>query len=255
MRLSLLACVLSAGVGAQQPQKPDSVVARRTRLTGTIASIRTTLPVPLADIRLSWIDSTHSDKEFFVDSAKSRVAMTDSVGTFSFRNLLPGHYLVNVRRIGFSPFEGFLTVDTTAMDMELALEQVMTILPPVRITESATNRVTDRLDRVGFTSRAKMGYGGSFVTRKDIIDKRPVDLQHMLGKLGLSISDTYTLDNMPMDWDELRDYPLDLVIGIEVYWHGLPVEYSITRRGRLTFSNDRGTPIRHANVLLWSYIP
>jgi hypothetical protein len=60
---------------------------------------------------------------------------------------------------------------------------------------------------------------------------------------------------MPMDWDELRDYPLDLIIGVEVYWHGVPVEYSITRRGRQVFSNDRGTPIRHANVILWTYIP
>jgi hypothetical protein len=182
-----IACLLSVSAGAQQPARSDSVVARRTRLTGTVASILTTRPVPLADIRLSWIDSTHADKEFFVDSAKSRIAMTDSAGAFAFRNLLPGHYLVNVRRIGFTPFEGFMTVDTAAMDMELALDQVMTILPPVRITESATNKVTERLDRVGFTSRSRMGFSGSFVSRKDIIDKHPVDLQHMLIKLGLSI--------------------------------------------------------------------
>jgi hypothetical protein len=245
-------CVLRGSAGAQQP---DSSAVRRTRLTGTIASILTTRPVPLADIRLSWIDSTHTDKEFYVDTAKSRIAMTDSAGTFTVRNLLPGHYLMNVRRIGFTPFEGFMTVDTAAMEMELALDQVMTVLPPVRITEGAINRVTQRLDRVGFITRSRSGFSGNFLTRKDIIDSHPVDLRHALTKLGLSISDSYTLDNIPTDWGELGDYPLDLVVGIEVYWHGMPVEYSMTRRGRLTFSNDRGTPIRRANVLLWTYIP
>ena len=52
---------------------------------GTVASIRTTQPVPMADVRLMWVDSVHTDRtqpgqpgELFVDTTRSRIAITES---------------------------------------------------------------------------------------------------------------------------------------------------------------------------------
>ncbi len=255
--------VLLAAAQAGSAQTPADSTPRAA-FKGVVASIRTTQPVPMADVRLMWVDSVHTDKvhpeqpgDIFVDSARSRIAITDSSGTFTVRNLEPGHYLINVRRIGFSPFEGMLTMDTHPVEMELALEQVMTILPPVRITAGSVNKVTQRLDRVGFVSRSNMGFGARFMDRQHIMDSKAQYLTQVLERFGLSRSDTFMIDNIMTDWDELRDYPLDLVVGIEVYPRKemLPVEFSITRQGRQTFTNDRGTPIKHAFVVLWTFIP
>ncbi|MEO7457457.1 MAG: carboxypeptidase-like regulatory domain-containing protein [Gemmatimonadaceae bacterium] len=229
---------------------------------GSVASIRTTQPVPLADVRLMWIDSVHADPahpgepgELFVDTTRSRITISDSSGTFTVRNLEAGHYLINVRRIGFAPFEGMLTMNTHPVEMELALEQLMNILPPIRITESATNKVTERLDRVGFTERSRMGHAATFYARRDILDTHAQTLQQLLTLMGVSMSDTFLLDRFPMEWSDLVDYPMDLIVGVEVYRHSLPVEFSMTRRGRLTFSNDRGTPLTSRTVVLWTYLP
>jgi len=229
---------------------------------GSIASIRTAQPVPLADVRLMWIDSVHADAahpgdsgELFVDTTRSRIAISDSTGTFTVRNLEAGHYLINVRRIGFAPFEGMLTMNTHPVEMELALEQLMVLLPPIRITESAVNKVTQRLDRVGFTERSRMGHAATFYTRRDIIDTHAQTLQQLLSRMGANMSDKFLLDRIPMEWGDLVDYPMDLIVGIEVYRHSLPVELSITRRGRLQFTDDRGTPLTSKTILLWTYIP
>jgi hypothetical protein len=257
----LAGCALVTAV--TQPalaQRADS--AQRAPFKGTVASIRTTQPVPMADVRLMWIDSVHTDPahpevpgEIFVDTTRSRVAMTDSSGSFTVRNLDPGHYIINVRRLGFSPFEGMLTMDTRPVEMELALEQVMAFLPPIRITESAINKVTQRLDRVGFTSRSHMGHAARFFTRRDILDTHAITLQQLLAHMGVSRGDTFLLDRIPMEWGDLVDYPMDLIVGVEVYSRSLPVEFSMTRSGRRSFSQSPAAPLNSKTVILWTYIP
>jgi hypothetical protein len=268
LSLGLIAPLMMLGLRtpAAGAQRPDSglVRPRGARFTGIIASIRTTQPIPDADVRLIYVDSVHQGRapdgslgEVFVDSMRSRVGITDTSGRFTIRDVAAGHYMINVRRIGFEPFEGLLTIDTAAVEMELGMNQMSALLPPIRITTSAVNRVTERLDRVGFITRSHMGTAGRFIDRAEILRRKPVYLTDILRTYGLSMSDNYTLDRIPMDWSELENYPLDLVIGVEIYPRRgtMPVEFSGTSRGRLTFTNDRGTPIRQANVLIWTFVP
>jgi hypothetical protein len=45
------------------------------------------------------------------------------------------------------------------------------------------------------------------------------------------------MDRMPVDYELLRDYPADLVIGIEIYRHNRPTEFNGTRRGATIMSS------------------
>ncbi|MEO8336794.1 MAG: carboxypeptidase-like regulatory domain-containing protein [bacterium] len=263
----LVACAMAiTPLHSAMAQQTDSSAApgRAVRFTGTIASILTTRPVSLADVRLIYIDSATADKsdprelgEVFVDSAKSRVGLTDTSGAFVIRNVMPGHYLINVRRIGFEPFEGVLTIDTLPVEMELTLNQIAQVLPPVTISTSAVNRVTEKLDRMGFTNRSHMGTSGRFVDRPEILRRKAQFVTDVLQAYGVARDAVITIDRMDADWDMLSDYPMDLVIGIEIYKRrgSLPTEFDRTRRGSLAMgANGTGGVAQHT-VLIWTYIP
>jgi hypothetical protein len=260
-------CVLAGmPVRAAHAQQTNSGTAppRPVRFTGTIGSVSTGRPVSLADVRIMYIDSAHVDKskpgdigEVFLDSAKSRVGLTDTSGAFVMRNVFPGHYMINVRRIGFEPFEGLLTIDTLSMDMELGLTQIAQVLPPVTISTSATNRVTEKLDRVGFITRSRMGTSGTFIDRKEILRRRAVYVTDVLQTYGIHRDANITIDRMESDWDSLTDYPMDLVIGIEIYRRraSLPTEFDRTRRGALALGPGGNGGMSPPTVLIWTYIP
>ena len=237
--------------------------------------METTRPVTQADVRIMYIDSVHNQKsvsanlagEFFIDSAKSHVGITNDSGAFTINNVRPGHYLINVRRLGFAPFEGLLTLDTVRVEMELAMTQVIPILSEVRITENAVNRVEERLDRVGFTIRRHTEGGGTFIDRAEMLRRKPTYIGDVLAAYGIhSNNASFLLDRMPVDTSTLRNYPMELVIGIEIYRHAseLPIEYSRTssgggtgaygNTGSLAFSRQN-TGIAPATVLIWTYIP
>lgn len=260
LRSALLSTLLC--VPAVMPVR--SVGAQHTvRFIGTIGSVSTGLPVSLADVRIVYIDSAHVDKskpgdlgEVFVDSAKSRASMTDTVGAFVMRNVFPGHYMINVRRIGFEPFEGLLTIDTLTVEMELGLTQIAQVLPPVTITTSAINRVTEKLDRVGFISRSHMGTSGTFIDRKEILRRHAVHVTDVLETYGIHRDAHITIDRMESDWDSLTDYPMDLVIGIEIYRRSsLPTEFNRTRRTGLAMSRNGNGGLGAPTVLIWTFIP
>ena len=89
---------LPAHMAAAQQTDSPATAKRSVRFFGTIASMSTTLPVSVADVRIVYIDSAHVNKddpkelgEVFVDSTKSRVGMTDASGAFTIRNVVPGH--------------------------------------------------------------------------------------------------------------------------------------------------------------------
>ena len=42
---------------------------------------------------------------------------------------------------------------------------------------------------------------------------------------------TILLDRMPFDYESVRDYPANLVIGVEIYRHSRPTEFNMTRSG------------------------
>ncbi len=268
-RLSLLAVTIGCLLGAVPitacAQQPDSTNRARTvRFTGTIASLSTARPVSLADVRLIYIDSAHVDKskandlgEVWVDSSKSRVGITDTAGAFTIRNVVPGHYFINVRRLGFEPFEGVLTIDTLSVDMELTLNQIAQVLPRVTINTSAINRVSERLDRMGFTTRSHMGTAGTFVDRNEILRRKAEYVTDILRTYGINREAVFTMDRMEVDWDMLTDYPIDLVIGIEIYRRrgSLPTEFDRTRGGALAMGQNGNGGVAAASVIIWTYVP
>ena len=246
-------------------QAPDTSAARRARrgaaFDGSIASVKTTLPVELADVRLIYVDSAHVDKtgsrgleDIFVDSAKSRVAMSDEHGNFTIRNVSAGHYMINVRRIGFEPIEALVTIDTNAVHMDLAMTQIATVLPPVRIYGAANTRVEMKLKRVGFEDRRHMA-SGNFLRREDIMRQQPQYITDVLRKYGIGPDAIIDVDRMPADWDYLRSLPPELVVGLEIYRRrfSLPTELGTTRGGTLVMASG-GRP-ESPHVMVWTFIP
>ncbi len=232
----------------------DTVVVRRppAAFTGFVGSMQTGQPVSVADIRLVYVDSARvagttavSINDVFVDSARSHAAMTDDSGHFAMRGVAAGHYLIQVRRIGFAPFEGLLTIDTATVDMELALDQQVTMLPRVTVTSSSLDRVTTKLNNVGFLSRSRMGTSGKFIDRASILQQRATYVTDVLEKYGIGPDANIIIDRMESDWDNLRDYPLDLVIGIEIYNRrgSLPTEFDHTSSGNLAFGQVDGASV------------
>jgi hypothetical protein len=55
--------------------------------------------------------------------------------------------------------------------------------------------------------------------------------------------------------DLLRNYPADLVIGVEIYRHGRPTEYNMTPRVPSMLSPGGAAAARRVMVLIWTYIP
>ena len=82
-------------------------------------------------------------------------------------------------------------------------------------------------------------------------------MSDLLEKYGIGRDASVSVDKMPSDFDYLRDLPLDLVIGIEIYRRrgSLPTEFDQTRRGRLTLGEGGSGGIAGATVLIWTFIP
>ncbi|MDB4914591.1 MAG: hypothetical protein JWM95_2235 [Gemmatimonadetes bacterium] len=263
------------GEGAAQKPGSDTVPIRTgVKFTGLVANTTTTRPVTSADIRLMWVDSTHTETgsapgaspEFFVDSTRSRVAITNDAGTFTLENVVSGHYVLHVRRIGFAPVEAVISVGVSPLEMEVAMEQVMALLPEVRITENATDHVAQRLDRVGYNMRYRSGSSGTFIDRKEILHRKPQYITDVLRAYGVHTDANFTMDKMDTDWETLDHYPAELVIGIEIYRRrgSMATAFDATRAGGLAFGSsaskvnprsfDKGGTAGWT-VLIWTYIP
>src|SRR5205809_482299 len=106
--------------GAQQADSSPARVAQGA-FVGLIKSSVTGRPVQSADIRLFFIDSARmsrdsagrSSPETFIDTTRSRLGVSDSLGSFAIWRVASGHYLITARRIGYAPTEAFLTIDTS----------------------------------------------------------------------------------------------------------------------------------------------
>jgi hypothetical protein len=242
-------------------QVPDSGPAR----AGLVGKIRNSLDssgVRSADLRLMFVDSVHriarrgaDSVEIFVDTARSRIGVTDSVGNFAIRQLRGGHYLMEVRRIGFAPLNGVVVVDSTVLSTVLTMDVVSKLLATVRVTAVSTNRVKERLDRVGFLDRYRSGGTGTFIDRADILRRKPLTVADILSTYGIYDQAEFIMDRMPVDYDLLRDYPADLVIGVEIYRHNRPTEFNGTRRGPTLMSSGGMANLMMPQVLIWTFIP
>jgi len=268
MRSLVTAAFVLAGLtiaGAAHAQARDSVPAAPPP-AGFVGKIRSSLDssnVRSADIRLMFVDSARKiaakngqdSVEIFVDTTRSRIGVTDSAGNFSIRQLRAGRYLMEVRRIGFAPLNGVVVVDSTVLSTVLTMDVVSRLLSTVRVTAASTDRVKERLDRVGFSTRYHSGASGTFVSRADILRRKPLTVADILSTYGIHDDAEFIMDRMPVDYDLLRDYPADLVVGVEIYRHNRPTEFNGTRRGATVMSAGGMRNLMTPQVVIWTFIP
>ncbi len=264
-RLSVIAAFVLAGitpVGRAAAQVADSVPPP----AGFVGKIRSALDssgVKSADIRLMFVDSARKvvsksgvdSVEIFVDTTRSRIGVTDSVGNFAIRQLRAGRYLMEIRRIGYAPLSGVVTVDSTMLSTVLTMDVVSRLLATVKVTAVSNDRVKERLDRVGFLNRYHSGGSGTFIDRADILRRKPITVADILNSYGIHDQAEFIMDRMPVDYELLRDYPADLVVGVEIYRHNRPTEFNGTRRGATIMSSGGMSNLMTPQVLIWTFIP
>src|SRR5262252_6443723 len=136
-----------AAAHALSAQQADSALPPTGRFLGRLLNSLDSTPVRSADLRLLFVDSARRVRgrrgdslEIFVDTLRSRVAVTDSLGAFAVRRLATGHYLIHIRRIGFRPLEAALYVDTGAVETMMRLEPSSVLLAKVEIKEMSVDR-------------------------------------------------------------------------------------------------------------------
>jgi hypothetical protein len=122
------------------------------------------------------------------------------------------------------------------------------------ITETSVDRVKQKLDRVGFNDRTHSGLSGTFIDRAEILKANRDRLENILSRYGV-YGGQVILDRMPLDYDDVRDYPADLVVGIEIYRHGRPTEFNMTRRGPTALAAGGQQSAAQALVVVWTFIP
>jgi hypothetical protein len=243
-------------------QQPDSARVPTGRFLGHIISTIDSTPVRSADVRLLFVDSSRTVRtrrgddslEVFIDSTRSRLAVTDSTGGFIIRRLIEGKYLLQVRRIGFAPLEGVVSADTGAIGDVFAMEPTSRLLSKVVITEMSVDRVQQKLDRVGFVDRTHSGLSATFVDRAEILKMNRDRLEDLLSRYGIHNGDVM-LDRMPLDYEDVRLYPAELVVGIEIYRRGRPTEFNMTRRGAGALAAGGQQNAARPLIVVWTFIP
>jgi hypothetical protein len=260
-RLAGAALIVGALTSAHA-QQTDTSRAPTAAFVGRMISNLDSMPVRSADIRLVFVDSVRQVRgrngadplEVFADSTRTRVAVTDSTGAFAIRRLPAGRYLLHVRRIGYEQLQGALVVDTGTIRATLALQVISRVLAKVVVTETSIDKVKERLNRDGFVDRSHLGISGTFVQRADILRLQRQTVGDLLAVYGVHDGDIM-LDRMPFDYESVRDYPAELVIGVEIYRHSRPTEFNGTRRGPGALSPGGQAASMQPLVLIWTYIP
>ena len=206
--------------------------------SGHIINTIDSTPVRSADIRLLFVDSSRSVRtrrgedslEIFIDSTRTRLGASDSTGRFIVRRLAEGKYLLQIRRIGFAPLEGVVSADTSAIGGVFTMEPTSRLLSKVVIQEMSVDRLRQKLGRAGYLDRARSGLSGTFVDRAEIVKVHRDRVEELLSRYGIYSGDVI-MDRMPLDFEDVRSYPADLIAGIEIYRRGRPTEFNMTRRG------------------------
>jgi len=263
--LRLAAAVVAAVVfgGSLRAQQTDSAAAATGRLIGRIVNAVDSTPVRQADVRLFFVDSARTlhtrrgdSLEIFIDTARSRAASSDSVGAFAVRRLAAGHYLLQIRRLGFQPLEAAMYVDTGQVAATLAAQPTSALLAKVEIKEMSMSaeRAKNKLDRIGYFRRKNSGESGTFIDRTEILKRQPLTVENILAWYGVRDGDI-VMDRMPSDFDSIRYYPADLVLGVEIYRHGRPTEFNGTRSIPNLFSPGGLQASMAPLVVIWTFVP
>lgn len=263
LRSPVVAIVLSLTLAATRnvsAQGRDSVKTPTGAFIGRIISSLDSAPARSVDIRLLYVDSTRTIKarggdsiDVFLDSTRTRVAASDSIGRFAIRRLAAGHYLFRLRRIGYQPMDGVLNIGDDTVQVKFIMQVASTMLAKMQITESSVDRVKEQLYTNGYIARTHLGIAATFIDRPEILRRRTQTMSEMLNAYGVADGD-FVLDRMSLTYEDIRDYPTELVIGIEIYRHNRPVEFNMMRSSSasvLTAGGGRSAPL----VLIWTYIP
>jgi hypothetical protein len=254
---AVVSAVCGGSLGAQQT---DSAAAATGRFVGRIVNAIDSTPVRQADLRMFFVDSARTvhtrrgdSLEIFIDSTRSRVASSDSVGAFAVRRLAAGHYLLQIRRIGFRPLEAAMYVDTGQVGGTFVAQPTSALLAKVEIKEMSVDRAKEKLDRTGYFSRRNSGESGTFIDRAEILKRQPQTVEDLLRYYGVHDGDIL-MDRMPSDFDSIRYYPADLVLGIEIYRHGRPTEFNGTRSIPTMFTPGGLQASMAPLIVIWTFI-
>lgn len=259
VRRSGLAVALLVGASPVAAQSSDSARAPTGAFIGHVVSSVDSVPARSVEIRLFYVDSARTIKtsdadslDVFLDSLRTRMGVTDSSGAFAIRRLAPGHYLFRLRRIGYQPMEGALTVGNDTVRVRFVMDVASQLLAKVQIVETATDRVKQQLDRVGFVTRSHYGTSGTLIDRGEVLRRHRDTLGELLTTYGI-YRGTVVVDRMEMDYEDVKDYPADLVIGIEIYRHNRPTAFNATQSHSMNVFATGG--ISQPLILVWTFIP
>ena len=166
-----------------------------------------------------------------------QIVATDQKGEFTFRNLNPGEYTLQITFLGYQKYEQNVTLGQSDVKLKLKLKDQTTDLKSVTITEKSN---TTEIQEKPFTVTA--------------IDVRPLKAQNLdvnqvlntttgvrireEGGLGSSFDFTlngfsgnqvkFFLDGIPMDNFgtslTMNNIPVNLISGIEIYKGVVPIE-------------------------------
>ncbi|MFA6245511.1 MAG: TonB-dependent receptor [Mucilaginibacter sp.] len=114
------------------------------------------------------------------DSALVKTALADAVGAFSFAQLKPGEYYLNISMMGFASYKsGLLKPDTTLLAL---MQPTGKLLKEVVIT-SQKQFVEQKIDRTVVNVDALISNAGS--TAMDVLEKSPGVLVDQSGAISL----------------------------------------------------------------------
>lgn len=133
-------------------------------------------PIVGADVQLTRTDSSG----VAIDTALRRLALrVDSVGTFAIRDLDPGVYRVDVRAMGYAPFEGFMVLAPgQELHPRVSMLKLVPRLAPVVTIASASARAR-LLEVSGFRDRQRVGFG-HFIDSREIGRLQPPSVYSLL---------------------------------------------------------------------------
>jgi hypothetical protein len=192
---------------------PCSSIAQSVALEGTVHEASTNTPVDAAVVTLEFappIDANGNVEQVPADRRLHLMMSTTGTGTFAFPSVLPGTYVLSARRIGYAPLETLIDLTPGTHRVRLTLEPIRVQLAPVEIT--ASTRLEQHLDEVGFLHRRKEGFG-KFMDAAEIARTHPFDVMSLFRPIIKGCTMIF-IDGMPRS---LREITVDQIAGFEYY--------------------------------------
>lgn len=111
-------------------------------------------------------------------------SVSDSAGRFRFGPLRPSTYILQFRRLGYTPVTAMADLTTTdTLRLAIELAPAATSLATVNVTATSTDR---KLEQVGFVRRRMDGTvpPSRFITRAEFEARPPLTMTELLRRMG-----------------------------------------------------------------------